>query len=122
MGPYTHRKGNKMQIESVIAVRRTLLRGALSLLGVAASAAVEAGDRPVRRRNREQTLRERATAHVYAQFGQHGAVIVGPISLLQREYHLGYQAALDLADQLEHDAMWTVFRDPSGMRCARRFG
>jgi DNA segregation ATPase FtsK/SpoIIIE-like protein len=111
-----------MQIESVIAVRRSLLRGALSLLGVAASAAVEAGGRPARRRNREQTLRARASAHVYAQFGQYGAVIVGPISLLQREYHLGYQAALNLADQLEQDAVWTVFRDASGMRCARRSG
>jgi hypothetical protein len=109
-----------MQIESVIAVRRNLLRGALALFGVAASAAVEAGDRPPRRSKREPTLRERATAHVYAQFGQHGTVIVGPISLLQREYHLGYQAALDLADQLEADAVWTVFRDASGMRCARR--
>lgn len=111
-----------MQIESVIAVRRNLLRGALSLLGVAAVASAEAGSRPARRRSREQTLRERATAHVYAQFGEHGAVIVGPISLLQREYKLGYQAALDLADQLEQDAVWTVFRDGSGMRCARRCG
>lgn len=109
-----------MQIETVIAVRRNLLRGALSLLGVAASASVEAGTRPARRSNRTLTLRERATAHVYAQFGEHGAVIAGPISLLQREYHLGYQAALDLADQLEQDAVWTVFRDCSGMRCARR--
>jgi DNA segregation ATPase FtsK/SpoIIIE-like protein len=108
-----------MQIESVIAVRRSLLRGALSLLGVTAG---DAGQRPVRRRHREQTLRERAAAHVYAQFGQHGAVIVGPISLLQREYHLGYQAALDLAEQLEQDAVWIVFRDASGMRCARRSG
>jgi hypothetical protein len=111
-----------MQIESVIAVRRNLLRGALALFGVAASATVEAGERPARRRKREPTLRQRATAHVYAQFGQHGAVIAGPISLLQREYHLGYQAALDLAAQLEQDAVWTVFRDASGMRCARRCG
>lgn len=114
-----------MHIESAItvrAVRRNLLQGALSLLGVTAGASVEAGTRSVRRRNREQTLRERATAHVYAQFGEHGAVIAGPISLLQREFYLGYQAALDLADQLEQDAVWTVFRDASGMRCARRGG
>ena len=110
-----------MHIESAItvrAVRRNLLQGALSLLGVG----VDAGTRPARRRNREQSLRERATAHVYAQFGEHGAVIAGPISLLQREFHLGYQAALDLAEQLEEDAVWTVFRDGSGMRCARRGG
>jgi hypothetical protein len=47
-------------------------------------------------------------------------VIAGPVSLLQREYGLGYGQALELAAQLEQAQVWTVFRDAGGMRCARR--
>jgi hypothetical protein len=111
-----------MAIASVIEVRRTLLRGALSLLGVAASGAREvlAQERP--RRSREQLLLAQASAFVEEHFGQHGDVLVGPISLLQRRYCLAYGTALDLAAQLEEAQVWSVYRDASGMRCARKVG
>jgi hypothetical protein len=111
-----------MAIASVIEVRRTLLRGALSLLCVAASGAREAlaHDRP--RRSREQQLLAQAGDFVGEHFAQHGEVLVGPISLLQRRYCLSYGAALDLAAQLEDAQVWAVYRDASGMRCARKAG
>jgi hypothetical protein len=111
-----------MAIATVIEVRRTLLRGALSLLGVAASGAREvlAQERP--RRTREQQLVEQARAYVEDHFRQHGDVLVGPISLLQRRYCLAYGPALELSARLEDAQVWAVYRDASGMRCARRVG
>jgi hypothetical protein len=111
-----------MAIASVIEVRRTLLRGALSLLGVAASGAREALAQERPRRSREQQLLAQASDFLGAHFGQHGDVLVGPISLLQRRYCLGYGAALELSAQLEDAQVWSVYRDASGMRCARKVG
>jgi hypothetical protein len=112
-----------MAIASVIEVRRTLLRGALTLLGIAASGAREAhasagGACP--RRSREELLVAQAAAFVDTQFEQHGELLVGPISLLQRRYCLAYGAACDLAAKLEDAQVWCVYRDASGMRCARK--
>jgi DNA segregation ATPase FtsK/SpoIIIE-like protein len=107
-----------MAIASVIVVRRNLVRGALTLLGRAASGAREAQSRP--RLTREQSLLAQAAGFVEAQFRQHGELVVGPISLLQRQYGLGYGAALDLAAGLEDAQVWSVYRDASGMRCARK--
>lgn len=111
-----------MAIGSVIEVRRTILRGALSLFGVAASGAREARARSPRRPSREELLALQASGFVDDQFRQHGDLLVGPISLLQRQYSLGYGAALELAGRLEDAQVWTVFRDATGMRCARKAG
>jgi hypothetical protein len=100
--------------------RRNLLLGALSLLGLAAGGARAARAPAPPRRTQEQILQEQAASFLDACFGQHGDVLVGPISLLQREYRLGYGAALDLAARLEEAQVWSVFHDASGMRCARK--
>jgi hypothetical protein len=110
-----------MAIASVIEVRRTL-RDALSLLGVAASGARDALAQERGRRIREQDQVAQATSFVEGHFRQHGDVLVGPISLLQRRYCLAYGAALELAAQLENAQVWSVYRDASGMRCARKVG
>ena len=102
-------------------VRRSLLRGAFALFGMAATSATQARIAPrARRRSRDEALYEQAWTFVQAHFDQHGDVIAGPVSLLQREYGLGYGQALDLAGKLEQAQVWTVFRDAGGMRCARR--
>jgi hypothetical protein len=111
-----------MAIASVIGVRRTLLRGALSLLDIAASGARDALAQEHPRRSREQEQLAQATAFVEGHFRQHGDVLVGPISLLQRRYCLAYGAALELAARLEETQVWSVYRDASGMRCARKVG
>lgn len=100
-------------------VRRSLLRGAFSLFGLAASGAAEARISP-RRRSRDEQLYEQAWTFVQVQFEQQGDLIAGPVSLLQRQFRLGYGEALDLAGKLEQAQLWTVFRDAGGMRCARR--
>lgn len=107
-----------MSQHAVTEVRRSLLRGAFALFGIAASSA--AGARIAPRRSRDEQRYEQAWAFVQSQFDQHGDVIAGPVSLLQRRYGLGYGEALDLAEQLEKAQVWTVFRDAGGMRCARR--
>ncbi|MFL6674379.1 MAG: hypothetical protein ACJ8LG_13935 [Massilia sp.] len=112
-----------MAIASVIEVRRTLLRGALTLLGMAASGAREAQAKAggaSARRSRDELLLAQAAAFVDTQFGQQGELLVGPISLLQRRYCLAYGAALDLAAKLEDAQVWCVYRDATGMRCARK--
>jgi hypothetical protein len=111
-----------MAIASVIEVRRTLLRGALSLLGVAGCGARDALARQRPRRTREQVLEAQATGFVQEHFRQHGDVLVGPISLLQRRYCLAYGAALELSARLEEAQVWSVYRDASGMRCAHKVG
>lgn len=108
-----------MNQHTVTEVRRSLLRGAFALFGLAASGAAEARISP-RRRSRDEQLYEQAWTFVQAQFDQHGDVIAGPVSLLQRQYGLGYSHALDLAERLEQAQVLTVFRDAGGMRCARR--
>jgi DNA segregation ATPase FtsK/SpoIIIE-like protein len=102
-------------------VRRSLLRGAFALFGLAASSAAQSRIAPAaRRRSRAEELYASAWTMVQAHFEQHGDVIAGPVSLLQRQYGLGYSQALELAAQLEQAQVWTVFRDAAGMRCARR--
>lgn len=102
-------------------VRRSLLRGAFALFGLAASGAAEARIAPrPRRRSRAEQLYADAWTFVQAQFDQQGDVIAGPVSLLQRKYGLGYSQALELSAQLEQAQVWSVFRDAGGMRCARR--
>ncbi len=108
-----------MSQHTVTDVRRSLLRGAFALFGLAASGAADARLSP-RRRSRDEQLYEQALALVQAHFDRHSDVIAGPVSLLQREYRLDYAQALDLADKLEQAQVWTVFRDAGGMRCARR--
>jgi DNA segregation ATPase FtsK/SpoIIIE-like protein len=117
MGSSTNSKENVMAITTVIEVRRNLLRGALTLLGIGERAA-PAGARPTR----EDALLTQAAGLVEARLRQHGELVVGPISLLQREYDLGYGAALELAARLEAAQVWSVYRDASGMRCARKAG
>lgn len=110
-----------MNHQTVTTTRRSLLRGAFALLGIAASSASQARSLPVARRpSRDEQLFDRAAALVAAQFERQGDVIVGPVSLLQREHQLGYGQALELADRLERAGLWQVFRDAGGMRCARR--
>jgi DNA segregation ATPase FtsK/SpoIIIE-like protein len=110
-----------MTIESAVGVRRSLLRGAFALFGLAASSAGQARIAPrARRRSRDEVLYEQAWTFVQRQFDEHGDVIAGPVSLLQRQYGLGYGQALELAGQLEQAQVWNVFRDAGGMRCARR--
>jgi DNA segregation ATPase FtsK/SpoIIIE-like protein len=110
-----------MTIETVTQVRRSILRGAFALFGLAASSATQARATPrQRRRSRDEMLYEQAWDFINAHFEQHGDVIAGPVSLLQRQYGLGYAQALDLAARLEQAQVWTVFRDAGGMRCARR--
>lgn len=110
-----------MSIQSVTEVRRTLLRGAFALFGLAASSATQARIAPrARRRSRDEMLYDAAWEFVQQRFDAQGDVIVGPVSLLQRQYGLGYGHALELADKLEQAQVWTVYRDASGMRCARR--
>jgi hypothetical protein len=106
-------------------VRRSILRGAFALFGLAASSAAQSRSAVhcaprARRRSRAEELYANAWTLVQAHFDQHGDVIAGPVSLLQREYGLGYGQALELAAQLEQAQVWTVFRDTGGMRCARR--
>jgi DNA segregation ATPase FtsK/SpoIIIE-like protein len=106
---------------TVTQVRRTLLRGAFALFGLAASSAARAQTAPrARRRSRDEELYAQAWTFVQEHFEQGGDVIAGPVSLLQRQYGLGYGQALELAGQLEQAQVWTVFRDAAGMRCARR--
>jgi hypothetical protein len=109
-----------MAIGSVIEVRRNLLRGALSLLGIAASGAAAARIAPRARRRREDLLLDEAVAWLELQFARHGELLVGPISTLQRRFGLDYGPAVELAGRLEDAQVWTVFRDGAGMRCARR--
>lgn len=108
-----------MSQHTVTEVRRSLLRGAFALFGLAAGGAADARVSP-RRRSRDEQLYEQAWSLVQSQFDQQGEVIAGPVSLLQRQFGLGYGQALDLAEQLEKAQVWTVFRDAGGMRCARR--
>lgn len=109
-----------MAIGSVIEVRRTLLRGALSLLGIAASGAVEARAQARPRRTREELLFDQARAFLDEQFRQHGDLLIGPVSTLQRRFALDYGPAVTLAARLEDAHVWAVFHDSAGMRCARR--
>jgi hypothetical protein len=110
-----------MTNHTVTIVRRSLLRGAFALLGIAASGASQSRDMPVARRpGRDELLFDRAAALVAAQFERQGDTIGGPVSLLQRELRLGYGAALVLAERLEQAGLWQVFHDAGGMRCARR--
>jgi hypothetical protein len=113
---------NIMAIASVIEVRRTLLRGALTLLESAANGARDALAQEHPRRTRERERLAQAAGFVEAHFRQHGDVLVGPISLLQRRYCLSYGAAHELAEQLSDAQVWSVYRDASGMRCARKIG
>jgi len=107
--------------QTVTTVRRSLLRGALALIGIAASSAGQARNMPaLRRPGRDELLFDQAAAFIATQFERQGEVIAGPVSLLQRQYHLGYGQALGLADRLERAGLWQVFRDAAGMRCARR--
>lgn len=107
--------------QSTTQVRRSLLRGVFALFGLAAATAAEARIAPrARRRSRDEMLYEQAWDFMQQHFGAHGDVIVGPVSLLQRQFGLGYGEALDLAGKLEQAQVWTVYRDASGMRCARR--
>lgn len=110
-----------MTIGTVIDMRRSLLRGAFALFGLAAASAGEArmAHKP-RRRSRDEMLFEQAAAFIDGRFNEHGDVIAGPVSLLQRQYGLGYGQALDLADKLEQAQVWAVYRDVGGMRCARK--
>jgi len=110
-----------MTIGTVIEMRRSLLRGAFALFGMAAASASEArvSHKP-RRRSRDEMLFEQAVDFIGAQFDEHGDVIAGPVSLLQRRYGLDYGQALDLAGKLEQAQVWAVFRDVGGMRCARK--
>jgi DNA segregation ATPase FtsK/SpoIIIE-like protein len=110
-----------MTHQTVTQVRRSLLRGAFALIGLAASSATQAAAAPrARRRSRDEVLYEQAWTFVQEHFDRAGEVIAGPVSLLQRQYGLGYGQALELAGQLEQAQVWTVFRDAAGMRCARR--
>jgi DNA segregation ATPase FtsK/SpoIIIE-like protein len=111
----------KMTHHTATEVRRSLLRGAFALFGLAASSATqERIAARARRRSRAEELYDNAWQMVQTHFDQHGDVIAGPVSLLQRQYGLGYAQALELAAQLEQAQVWTVFRDAGGMRCARR--
>jgi DNA segregation ATPase FtsK/SpoIIIE-like protein len=109
-----------MTQQTVTQVRRSLLRGAFALIGLAASSATQAATPRARRRSRDELLYEQAWTFVQEHFDRVGEVIAGPVSLLQRQYGLGYGQALELAGQLEQAQVWTVFRDAAGMRCARR--
>jgi DNA segregation ATPase FtsK/SpoIIIE-like protein len=109
-----------MTQQTVTQVRRSLLRGAFALIGLAASSATQAATPRARRRSRDELLYEQAWTFVQEHFDHVGEVIAGPVSLLQRQYGLGYGQALELAGQLEQAQVWTVFRDAAGMRCARR--
>jgi DNA segregation ATPase FtsK/SpoIIIE-like protein len=110
-----------MTIQSTTQLRRSLLRGAFALFGLAAANAAEARIAPrARRRSRDEVLYEQAWEFVQQHFEAHGDMLVGPVSLLQRQYGLDYGQALELADKLEQAQVWTVYRDASGMRCARR--
>jgi hypothetical protein len=109
-----------MTQQTVTQVRRSLLRGAFALIGLAASSATQAATQRARRRSRDELLYEHAWTFVQEHFDRVGEVIAGPVSLLQRQYGLGYGQALELAGQLEQAQVWTVFRDAAGMRCARR--
>ena len=109
-----------MAIGSGIEVRRTFLRGALALFGVAAAGAADARRQPRVRRTREDVLFDEARAHLALYFARHGDLVIGPISTLQRRFGLDYGPALALAARLEEAQVWTVFRDTAGMRCARR--
>lgn len=53
-------------------------------------------------------------------FERRGPVIVGPISLLQRHFSLGYGRAITLAVNLEKLNVWSIYHDRAGMRSARR--
>jgi len=109
-----------MAIGSVIEVRRNLLRGALSLLGIAAGAAAEGRAQARARRTPEALLLDQARAFLAQQFEQHGDLLVGPVSTLQRRFALDYGPAVALAARLEEAHVWAVFHDTAGMRCARR--
>jgi DNA segregation ATPase FtsK/SpoIIIE-like protein len=61
-----------------------------------------------------------AAAYIEEIFQQRGAVIVGPVSLLQRHFSLGYGRAIRLTAALEKLNAWSIFHDASGMRSARR--
>jgi hypothetical protein len=109
-----------MAIGSVIEVRRSLLRGACSLFGFTAPGAGAAGSRTRPRLTREEERLAQATAFLDLHFARHGELIIGPVSLLQRQFDLDYAQALELAAQLEAAHVWSVFRDGCGMRCARQ--
>ncbi len=103
---------------TMMGSRKLLVRGALSLLGSAASGSVRGRPRP----SREQLLLLDAGAFLREHFRTHGDVLAGPVSLLQRRFDLGYGEALALAGRLEQERVWVIYRDSAGMRCAHRPG
>jgi hypothetical protein len=109
-----------MQTSPVADVRRGLLRGALGLIGLAFGGPGKAAQHKRPARAAPDGLLAQASVFVDAYFQTHGNVVAGPVSLLQRNYHLGYGTACQLAAELESAQVWTVFHDTSGMRCARK--
>lgn len=103
--------------------RRSALFRVSALIGIAISVSIETRQHPaagpIATMSNDPLLIE-ASEYLAGIFEQRGAVIVGPISLLQCHFSLGYGRAIALAVNLEKSKVWAIFHDRAGMRSARR--
>ncbi len=60
-----------------------------------------------------------AIAFIQAVQRAEGGLIIGPVSMLQVRYGMGYGRACALAEQLEDLGYWAVFIGDNGVRCAQ---
>lgn len=107
-----------MIISTVGKQRRSALLRISAMIGTALFGATAAN--PSSAAVPHDPLLADAAAYIEGIFEQGGAVIVGPVSLLQRHFSLGYGRAIRLAAELENRKAWTIFHDAAGMRSARR--
>lgn len=95
-----------------IFLRRTSVFSATAVFGVTwqdvSAHAVVPGD----------TLAPMAIMLIDEEVKKHGAVITGPVSLLQRHLSLGYKRAIVLAAALERAHVWKIYHNDAGERCA----
>lgn len=109
-----------MKLPNVGAPRRHALLKVLALTGIAIVAPIKMFQQPPPEPMPHDPLLGDASEYLAGIFDQHGPVIVGPISLLQRHFSLGYGRAIALALNLEKLNVWSIYHDGAGMRSARR--
>lgn len=109
-----------MTISPVAKQRRCALARISTLIAMALCGAAEARQPAVPAPSSDPLLAD-ASAYIEGIFQSRGAIIVGPVSLLQRHFSLGYGRAISLAAALEELNVWTIFHDESGMRSARNY-
>lgn len=107
-----------MRFQSFAASRREFLRGAsvfsgAAVFGVTCRSVLAPPPPP------DDSLMLAAIPYIDEAVRMRGAVVVGPVSLLQRHLSLGYKRAIMLAADLERMNVWTVYHNQAGERCAQ---